>query len=66
MFSVEAELIDHILLVSGVQQSDSVIYIYIYIPFQILVHYNFYNFGLCSSQWFVSSHSWTLTSWLSP
>ena len=31
MFSVEVELIDHILLVSGVQQSDSVIYIYIYI-----------------------------------
>ena len=31
MFSVEVELIDHILLVSGVQQSDSVLYIYIYI-----------------------------------
>ena len=44
-FLIKVELIYNVVLVSSVQQSDSVLYIYIYIyiyiylPFQILFHY---------------------------
>ena len=46
-FKIEVWLIYSIVLISGVQQSDSVLslsyiymYIYIYIPFHILFHYS--------------------------
>ena len=38
-FLMEVELIYMFVLVSGVQQSDPDIYIYLYILFQILFHY---------------------------
>ena len=37
IFSIEVELIDHILLVSGVQQSDSVIYIFLFRFLSIII-----------------------------
>ena len=39
LLKIEIRLIYNVVLISGTQQSDSVIHIYIYLLFQILFHY---------------------------
>ena len=61
LFSIEVELIYNVVLVSRVQQSDSVLYIYIYIYthththsfsfFSIMIFYKILNTVCCTIQW---------------
>ena len=43
-FKTEVQLIHNIVLVSGIQQSDSVMYGYIYILFSIIGYYRILNY----------------------
>ena len=49
-FLMEVELIYHVVLVSGIKQSDSVIYIYFFRLFSIIGYYKILNVVPCAIQ----------------
>jgi len=57
LFFIEVELIYNVVLVSSVQQSDSVLYIYIHTHthsfsyFSIMIFYKILNTVCCTTQW---------------